>query len=415
MEGNSINLDELTFHSMKMENPFSSKNGKGLVHYLKDRTEYILEASFVDGKKEGRAILRTSDGQEVGTYFFYRDQECSEQEYMKRREEGKKDLGKASGGIGGSRKSRKNVMELPVVGESTMKKPLHISSWILYSTLAGILVLCILLYYGISYIITGNQLSNGVLSISSCHQFRHIPSWIEMDVQSIVIQDNCCYQSSSVNKVSFSRFINCQSIEIGENALTEVVSMDLRSLKSLKSLSIGDGSLRKLIILSMDDDDSVDIKWKWTARSSAEVTSIPCLVSDLQFDESSGDDPSLDTLDFSHVYNLHTVRFGEQSLPYIKNIHLRSLHHLHVFDISSTALRGVEQLVIDSNSLDSPALTYLELSALTNLQSITIGVHSLTGVKTLKATGLPNLHSFLIREGSLMKAKEYCAILFHSD
>ena len=412
MTENTINLNDLTFHSMKMENPFSSKNGKGSVHYFKEGTEYILEASFVDGKKEGSAILRTSEGREIGTYYFYKDQECSEQEYVKHREESKNELGKTNGGSGSSRKSRKNAMELPVVGESKMKKPLRISSWILYSILVGILVLCILLYYGISYIVTGNQLSSGVLSLSSCHQLRHIPSWIETDVQSIIIHDNCCYQSTSVNKVSFSRFVNCQSIEIGENALTEVVSMDLRSLKSLKSISIGDGSLRKLTILSMDDDDGVDIKWKWTVRSSAEVASIPSLVSDLQFDENSRDDPSIDSLDFSHVYNLHTVRFGERSLPSIKTIYLRNLHDLHVFDISSTALRGVEKLVIYSNSLNSPALTHLELSALTTLQSITVGSHSLTGVKVLKATGLSNLHSFVIQEGSLMKAKEYHAFLF---
>ena len=83
-----------------------------------------------------------------------------------------------------------------------------------------------------------------------------------------------------------------------------------------------------------------------------------------------------------------------------------NLHRLHTLDISQTALSGVEQLVISSHSLDSANFTNLDLSALTNLQTIEVGTHSLTNMKTVKATGLTNLQSFKIEEGSLMRARE---------
>ena len=45
-------------------------------------------------------------------------------------------------------------------------------------------------------------------------------------------------------------------------------------------------------------------------------------------------------------------------------------------------------------------------SELSNLEEIVIGSNSLTGVQSVKATGLFNLRSFVIGEGSLMNVKE---------
>ena len=187
------------------------------------------------------------------------------------------------------------VSELPISNKETKKqhknkKTFFSSPAFVVTMIACVLVIGILLYHGICYLLTANKLSNGVLTISSCREFRHIPGWIEKDVQSIVIQDGCCNGDSSVHSVSFSRFANCQSIVIGENAMTEVDSMDIRSMPSLQSLSIGDGSLRKLTVLSMDsdsDNNNVSVEWKWTVYSSDEIHSIPGMVSDLWFNKDS--------------------------------------------------------------------------------------------------------------------------------
>lgn len=409
-------IDDLTFCEVKMENPLSSKNGKGFVTYSKDGKEYILEAMFVNGRKEGHAILRTLDGQEVGSYYFYHDQQCNEEEYKKHMEEERNPKSGNDASSSHAIQSKGNaVSELPISNKENAKqhKKNFISSPIfVIAMIVCVLVIGILLYHGICYLMTANKLSNGVLTLSSCREFRHIPGWIEQDVQSIVIQDRCCNGDSSVHSVSFSRFANCQSIVIGENAMTEVDSMDIRSMPSLQSLSIGDGSLRKLTVLSMDSDsdNNVNVEWKWTVHSSDEIRSIPGMVSDLWFNKNSNSDSTtkslVDSLDLTPIFNLHAVHFEANSLPNVKSLHMGNLHRLHTLDISQTALSGVEQVVISSYSLDSANFTNLDLSALTNLQTVEVGTHSLTNMKTVKATGLTNLQSFKIEEGSLMRARE---------
>ena len=53
MDNNVISIDDLTFQSVEMENPYSTKNGKGYAQYTKDGKTYILEATYVNGKKQG--------------------------------------------------------------------------------------------------------------------------------------------------------------------------------------------------------------------------------------------------------------------------------------------------------------------------------------------------------------------------
>ena len=287
---------------------------------------------------------------------------------------------------------------------------------ILISLLLIAIIIGLLAYYGYSYVSTANQLSNGILSLKSCNQLRHIPSWIYSDVTAIEIDDGCCKGSSKVDSLSFSEFVNCQSISVGENVLTELEILDVRGMKSLQSISIGEGSLRKLSVLSMDDDDSVDVRWRWTVHSSDDIHSIPVLVSDLRFEGerrsgifsfiSSSSSTAAEVLDLSPIYNLHTLSFESNSLPHLSTLQLGNLPHLQTIDISANALQNMTTLTFYSNSLNSANLTDLDLSHLTNLEEIVIGSNSLTGVQSVKATGLSNLRSFVIGEGSLMNVKE---------
>ena len=167
----------------------------------------------------------------------------------------------------------------------------------------------------------------------------------------------------------------------------------------------------------MDDDEAVNVSWKWTVHSSDDIHSIPVLVSDLRFEgesvkskrislSSSSSSSTVDVLDLSPIYNLHTISFESNSLPHLSTLQLGNLPHLQSIDISDNALQNMKFLTIYSNSLNSANLTDLDLSHLTNLEEITIGSNSLTGVQSVKATGLSNLHSFVIGEGSLKNVKE---------
>ena len=407
MDNNVISIDDLTFQSVEMENPYSTKNGKGYAQYTKDGKAYILEATYVNGKKQGMAKLRSAEGDHVEILYFHDDKQCDENEYKNQTSDmTHQPVGPNSVHLTIDKKKKKTKLKLSKNKSNIV--PVSILVFIL------LLVIGIASYFTGLYVSTANQLSNGVLFIKSCTQLRHIPSWIHLDVTAIKIGDDCCKGNTSVDDLSFSDFVNCQSISIGENALTELNMLDVRNMKSLRSISIGEGSLRKLSVLSMDDDDSVDVSWQWTVHPSDDIHSIPVLVSDLRFEGESGDqvfssanaNPSADLLDLSPIYNLHSLSFQSSSLPHLATLQLGNLPLLQTIDISVNALSNMTALKIFSNSLNSANLTELDLSPLTNLEKITIGSNSLRGVQSVITTGLPNLHSFVIREGSLMNVKK---------
>ena len=408
----SIKIDDFTFQSVEMENPYSTKNGKGFAQYTKDGKVYILETTFVDGKKQGVGNLKSAEGEQIEVLYFHDDEQCDENEYKNQASEvafKPTDLNS----IPSTTDKKKRKAKLKETKKKSKVVPITITTLILL-VLVGILTYVVSLYVS-----TANQLSNGILSLKTCTQLRHIPNWIYLDVTAIKIGDGCCKGSSMADGLSFSEFVNCQSISIGENALTKLTKMDVRGMKSLQSISIGEGSLLNLSVLSMDDDDSVQVSWQWTVRSSDDIHSIPVLVSDLRFEGKRGNgifsftSPSTssstsatEVLDLSPIYNLHTLSFESNSLPHLSSLQLGNLPHLQTIDISANALQNMTTLTIYSNSLNSANLTDLDFSHLTNLGEIVIGSNSLTGVQSVKATGLSHLHSFVIGEGSLMNVKE---------
>ena len=411
MDKKAISVDDFILQSVEMENPYSTKNGKGVAQYTKDGKVYILETTFVDGKKQGVGNLKSAEGEQIEVLYFHDDEQCDENEYKSQASEvafKPTDLKSIPSAV--DKKKRKAKLKVAKKKKKSKVVPITIFTLILLA-LIGILIYVVSLYES-----TANQLSNGILSLKSCNQLRHIPSWIYSDVTAIKIGDGCCKGSSKVDSLSLSEFVNCQSISVGENVLTELEILDVRGMKSLQSISIGEGSLRKLSVLSMDDDDSVDVRWQWTVHSSDDIHSIPVLVSDLRFEgerrsgifsfTSSSSSSAAEVLDLSPIYNLHTLSFESNSLPHLSTIQLGNLPHLQTIDISANALQNMTTLTIYSNSLNSANLTDLDLSHLANLEEIVIGSNSLTGVQSVKATGLSHLHSFVIGEGSLMNVKE---------
>ena len=411
MDKKAISVDDFILQSVEMENPYSTKNGKGFAQYTKDGKVYILETTFVDGKKQGVGNLKSAEGEQIEVLYFHDDEQCDENEYKNQASEvafKPTDLNS----IPSTTDKKKRKAKLKVTKKKSKVVPITITTLILL-VLVGILTYVVSLYVS-----TANQLSNGILSLKTCTQLRHIPSWIYSDVTAIKIGDGCCKGSSMADGLSFSEFVNCQSISIGENALTKLTKMDVRGMKSLQSISIGEGSLLNLSVLSMDDDDSVNVSWQWTVRSSDDIHSIPVLVSDLRFEGERGNGifsftssstfstSATEVLDLSPIYNLHTLSFESNSLPHLSSLQLGNLPHLQTIDISANALQNMTTLTIYSNSLNSVNLTDLDLSHLTNLGEIVIGSNSLTGVQSVKATGLSHLHSFVIGEGSLMNVKE---------
>ena len=411
MDKKAISVDDFILQSVEMENPYSTKNGKGFVQYTKDGKVYILETTFVDGKKQGVGNLKSAEGEQIEVLYFHDDQQCDENEYKNQASEVAFKLTDLKS-IPSTTNEKKRKAKLKVTKKKSKVVPITITTLIL-------LVLVGILTYVVSpYVSTANQLSNGILSLKTCTQLRHIPNWIYSDVTVIKIGDGCCKGSSMADGLSFSEFVNCQSISIGENALTKLTKMDVRGMKSLQSISIGEGSLLNLSVLSMDDDDSVNVSWQWTVRSSDDIHSIPVLVSDLRFEGERGNGifsftssstfstSATEVLDLSPIYNLHTLSFESNSLPHLSSLQLGNLPHLQTIDISANALQNMTTLTIYSNSLNSVNLTDLDFSHLTNLGEIVIGSNSLTGVQSVKATGLSHLHSFVIGEGSLMNLKE---------
>ena len=250
MEKSNINIDDLILQSVEMENPFSTKNGKGIAQYSKDGKVYILETTFVDGKKQGVGNLKTAEGEQIEVLYFHDDEQCDESEYNNQKSDVSlqpTDLKPMPSTINDKKKKRKSKLKV------TNKKS-NVIPTILISLLLAAIIIGLLSYNGYLYIATANQLSNGVLSLQTCNQLRHIPSWINSDVTAVKIGDGCCKGSSKVTSLSFSEFVNCLSISIAENALTELEILDVRGMKYLQSI----------ISNSVSAFSAIEIDWQFT-------------------------------------------------------------------------------------------------------------------------------------------------------
>ena len=227
VDSDGFSLNAFQQKSVQMENPLSTANGKGTVYYEKDGKSYTLIATFVDGKKEGKAIFVDDDSGETTKLIFLHDEVINESEGNERREDEVNEKLKKKLNRRGKSKKLKIV-------NGKKRSSWWMVLWIVVG-LIGVVVGYELIFYVIMMI-----RASGQLTIHNCEEYRHLPSFSHSRIHTLLFADGSC---SSLSSLSLSSFINCQSIEIGSNALNHVRRVEASGLKKLKSMKVDEMSL----------------------------------------------------------------------------------------------------------------------------------------------------------------------------
>ena len=227
VDSDGFSLNAFQQKSIQMENPLSTANGKGFVSYEKDGKSYTLIATFVDGKKEGKAIFVDDDSGETTKLIFLHDEVINESEGNERREDEVNEKLKKKLNRRGKSKKLKIV-------NGKKRNSWWMVLWIVVG-LIGVVVGYEMIFYVIMMI-----RASGQLTIHNCEEYRHLPSFSHSRILYLKFADGSC---SFISSLSLSSFINCQSIEIGSNALNHVRRVEASGLKKLKSMKVDEMSL----------------------------------------------------------------------------------------------------------------------------------------------------------------------------
>ena len=230
VDSDGFSLNAFQQKSVQMENPLSTANGKGTVYYEKDGKSYTLIATFVDRKKEGKAIFVDDDSGETTKLIFLHDEVINESEGNERREDEVNEKLKKKLNRRGKSKKLKIV-------NGKKRSSWWMVLWIVVG-LIGVVVGYELIFYVIMMI-----RASGQLTIHNCEEYRHLPSWSEAHIQHLVFSDGCCSSTSYLTTLSLKKLTECESIEIGSNALNHVTVVEAGGLKKLKSMKVDEMSL----------------------------------------------------------------------------------------------------------------------------------------------------------------------------
>ena len=230
VDSDGFSLTAFQQKSIQMENPLSTANGKGFVSYEKDGKSYTLIATFVDGKKEGKGVLLNDENEVVTKLIFLHDEVINESEGNERRED---EVIEVNEKLKKKLNRRGKSKKLKIVN-GKKRNSWWMVLWIVVG-LIGVVVGYELIFYVIMMI-----RASGQLTIHNCEEYRHLPSFSHSRILYLKFADGSC---SSLSSLSLSSFINCQSIEIGSNALMNVRRVEASGLKKLKSMKVDEMSL----------------------------------------------------------------------------------------------------------------------------------------------------------------------------
>ena len=230
VDSDGFSLTAFQQKSIQMENPLSTANGKGFVSYEKDGKSYTLIATFVDGKKEGKGVLLNDENEVVTKLIFLHDKVINESEGNERREDEVNEKLKKKLNRRGKAKKLKIV-------NGKKRNSWWMVLWMVVG-LIGVVVGYELIFYVVMMI-----RASGQLTIHNCEEYRHLPSWSEAHIQHLVFSDGCCSSTSYLTTLSLKKLTECESIEIGSNALNHVTVVEAGGLKKLKSMKVDEMSL----------------------------------------------------------------------------------------------------------------------------------------------------------------------------
>ena len=208
------------------------------------------------------------------------------------------------------------------------------------------------------------------------------------------------------------RFVNCESIEVESNAMTQATRVDMSGLESLERIEIGDSSCNSLTEVVVGSTvfsslSSVTIG----SNSLNSITSLPSFNS------------------------IQSLAIGSNSLTSLKQLELDESMRLESASIGEGSLGGVESLVLGNSSQsrrlgDSGMSLYSGLSAfglysygsgysfslnsqsvLRNVKQIEVKENSFSSINRFEVNGLSGLESIVVRSNSIRGVGENSAFI----
>lgn len=268
--------------------------------------------------------------------------------------------GKRNGNKKRSKKQRLHVVNEKaewLFGPKMVEKCVSFKHWrpVIWS-LIGVVLLGVVIG-----IIAKAMKSTKEVTFGSCEDMVSFPMEKEEKMRRLIFKKGFDCEG----EVDLSRFVNCEKIEIGKDAMERVNRIDIGGLSGLKEIIVGDNSCGEL--------REVDVKG-------------------------------------SQYTQLHSLKIGSNALNGLTMVPLNAFSNLVTIVVGSSSLNGLASLtwtstsVLRSLSIGSSSLQKLRnfrISEFTNLQSVRIGSNSLTTVRELELKGLWNMERLEVNEGGL--------------
>ena len=221
-------------------------------------------------------------------------------------------------------------------------------------------------------------------------------------VETIIIANNTMNNPLFV-EFNLQSFVNLKNLEVSENSLQFVRTMNISKSNSLQSLIVKEGSLSSIGQFDMPSAiiTTTTIDWEFRVSSLIDLSHAPSIISGLIIEPNSCNEFGFTELDFSRFTNIRSIRIGYNSFEYVTSMTLNGLNTLEEFSLESGCLPSLTTLAIGSNSLNHPSFTSFIINNQTTLQSITIGDNSLIYLTYFPLSSLSQLTSFVVGEGSI--------------
>ena len=413
---NVYDLRDFTEVSARLEKNDGSNTGKGFATYFKDGEMYEMEVIYVDGRKEGKGILRDKTGKIVGNYLFRDDKLCVFDA-----------VGKAAkNGLSNPQKPSK-LRFSPVKSDASL--------WNRIKLFLIIFVVSYVVYEGFYFIYISSYINvKKSVTISNCETVRHFVSKSNIYVGRLAYYLNSvckssqddpfllqkfkdCYELSlfrgnqftelkfekksrlsslsisdyhSVKNIYISGLYHLEDLHIYPYSLSSAKTMELRGLDSLEYFTIDEGALPSLEHLSLN--------------VQSEAYSIRIRQNSLQ---------SLTILDFQFQYDPTSILIGQGALPSLRTLPTDFFKFKEI-TIEKNALQSIEEINISGGSVktitiysEMNSMTIFNMNSCNFIKTISIGDGTLQHVKTFSLRNLAVLTNLNIYDNSLNSAEVF--------
>ena len=412
---NVYDLRDFAEVSARLEKNDGSNTGKGFVTYFKDGEMYEMEVIYVDGRKEGKGILRDKARNIIGTYFFRNDELCVFDAVDKTDKNKHSNLKKPS-----------RIRFSPVKSDANL--------WTRIKQFLIFLAASYVIYEGLYFLMISFYINdNTEVTISSCETVRHLNSERNKDVSRLNLYLNNLCESNQDDPFLLQKFVRCNELSLFHG--DQFTELKIENANYLRILSIHDyHSVKDIYISGLHILEYLHIYPNSLSSAKTMGLNSFMLLENLVIDE--GALSSLEHLSLSFQGELCSIRMRTNSLQSLTSLSIQSPYYPKSIYIGQGALSSLKSLPdnffnikeieihyalqsiekIDARGCHASTITiYSEMESMTSFKiqwsdyvnTITIGDNALQNVKTFSLKHLNVLTNLNINDNSLNSAETF--------